>query len=178
MKIYVALSVVFLMMVLPASADLYTWTDADGVRHYTNEPPPTRQGVEQRSEIKHSADQYDRWEQQRQSDQDKMRDDNGPGEGAARKSASAGVGATGRPGSVVMYATKRCGYCAKARAFFKKHAVSYTEYDITSDMQAYARFKKLNGRGVPLILVGNSRISGFNEGALRQLLGIEFKQEP
>jgi mycoredoxin len=46
------------------------------------------------------------------------------------------------------------------------------EYDITADPQARERFKKLNGNGVPLIFVGDIRISGFNAGALRSLLGI------
>lgn len=40
------------------------------------------------------------------------------------------------------------------------------------------RFKKLNGNGVPPILVGNNRVTGLNEGLLRRLLGVEFKQEP
>jgi hypothetical protein len=34
MKIYVAVSVVFLLMVLPACGDLYSWTDANGVKHF------------------------------------------------------------------------------------------------------------------------------------------------
>jgi glutaredoxin len=170
MKPYIVLGVIFLMMVLPARGDLYTWTDADGVKHFSNEPPPVKEGVEQQSEIKHSAEQYHRWAEQRRTDQGEMLEDNRSGEEAKENAASTGKSAAGRHGSVVMYATKKCGYCAKARAFFKKHAVSYTEYDITTDKQAHARYKELNGHGVPLIFIGNKRISGFNEGVLKKLL--------
>ena len=86
--------------------------------------------------------------------------------------APAGLQMTAQPASVVIYATPNCGYCARARAFFKKHAVSYTEYDITADKRARERYKKLNGIGVPLILVGETRVPGFNEELLRRLLGI------
>jgi glutaredoxin len=172
MKTYVAVSVIFLLMVLPACGDLYSWTDANGVKHFSNESPPTREGVERQSEIKHTADQYNQWEEQRQTDQGKMIRRGRSDEKAVTDAASANERATGKPGKVVMYATRRCKYCAKARDFFKEHAVSYTEYDITTDPQAHERFKKLNGHGVPLIIIGNKRISGFNEGALKSLLGI------
>jgi glutaredoxin len=172
MKTYLALCVVFLMMVLPAGGDLYTWTDADGVKHYTNEPPPTREGVEKRSEIKYSADQYDQWEEQRQTGQGRMIESGRTGAEAGAPAAAANERAAGKPGKVVMYATQRCKYCAQARAFFKEHAISYTEYDITADPEAREHYKKLNGNGVPLIFVGDTRVLGFNEGALRSLLGI------
>jgi hypothetical protein len=35
------------------------------------------------------------------------------------------------------------------------------------------RFKSLNGRGVPLIFVGDTRIAGFNKPLLKNLLGIK-----
>jgi glutaredoxin len=64
---------------------------------------------------------------------------------------------------VVMYATAWCPYCAKARAYFKRTGTAYTEHDIEKSADARAEFKRLGGRGVPLILVGNEKMAGFSE---------------
>jgi glutaredoxin len=63
----------------------------------------------------------------------------------------------------VMYATAWCPYCAKARAYFKRTNTAYVEYDIEKSADAHAEFKRLGGRGVPLILVGSEKLRGFNE---------------
>lgn len=173
MKIYLALSVIFLWLVLPASGDIYTWTDANGVIHFSNEPPPIQKGVERQPEIKHSAEQYDQWEQQRQSDQNKILEESRSREEGRGKADSAAGRVTKRPGSVIMYTTPRCGYCARARAFFNKYGISYTDYDITADRRAHERFKELHGNGVPLIFVGKTRIPGYQEELLKNLFGIK-----
>jgi glutaredoxin len=64
---------------------------------------------------------------------------------------------------VVMYATAWCPYCAKARAYFKRTNTAYVEHDIEKSADAHAEFKRLGGRGVPLILVGSEKLRGFNE---------------
>ena len=64
---------------------------------------------------------------------------------------------------VVMYATVWCPYCARARAYFKRTNTAYVEHDIEKSADAHAEFKRLGGRGVPLILVGNEKLRGFNE---------------
>ena len=64
---------------------------------------------------------------------------------------------------VVMYATAWCPYCAKARAYFKRTNTAYVEHDIEQSAEAHAEFKRLGGRGVPLILVGSEKLRGFNE---------------
>ena len=37
-------------------ADIYSWIDENGVRHYSDTPPPDSKNVEVRSEIPHDAD--------------------------------------------------------------------------------------------------------------------------
>jgi glutaredoxin len=71
---------------------------------------------------------------------------------------------------VVMYATAWCPYCAKARAYFKRTGTAYTEHDIEKSADAHAEFKRLGGRGVPLILVGEEKMAGFSELAFESLL--------
>ncbi len=67
---------------------------------------------------------------------------------------------------IVMYGTKTCPACTMAKAYFAKKGVSYEEIDVNSSPAALAEFQKLGGRGVPLILVGDQRITGFNQKAL------------
>ncbi len=64
---------------------------------------------------------------------------------------------------VVMYATSWCPYCAKARAYFARKGIAYVEHDIEKSVAASVEFKRLGGRGVPLIYIGQERMSGFHE---------------
>lgn len=173
MKVCLVFTVLFFLMVMPSSGDIYTWTDTHGIIHFSDEPPQNQEGVQREPEIEHSAEQYDQWEQQRQSEQNKILDRSRGSEENREKAPSTVGKVTKRPGSVIMYATPTCGYCARARSFFKKYAIPYTEYDITSDRRAKERFKELRGNGVPLIYVGETRIPGFQEGVLKSLFGIK-----
>lgn len=69
-----------------------------------------------------------------------------------------------------MYATKWCPYCHRARGYFKRHSVSYVEYDIEASAENLARFRELGGTGVPLILVGEKRLHGFSPSSFDDLL--------
>jgi glutaredoxin len=71
---------------------------------------------------------------------------------------------------VVMYATDWCPFCERARQFFKRHDVRYVEHDIEKSPGANAEYRRLGGRGIPLILVGERRVNGFNEPLLREAL--------
>ena len=64
--------------------------------------------------------------------------------------------------TVIMYSTSWCGYCKKAARHFRSKGIRFKEYDIEKNKKAAKAYKKLNGRGVPLILVGKKRMTGFN----------------
>lgn len=69
--------------------------------------------------------------------------------------------ATGSSG-VVMYATQWCRYCEKTRKLFAKHGISYVEYDIERSAQAHREYKKLGGRGVPVVNAHGTVIHGYS----------------
>jgi glutaredoxin len=69
-----------------------------------------------------------------------------------------------------MYATSRCPYCAQARAYLAKKGVPYIEYDVEKSQTAHAEFKRLGGRGVPLIVHGANVMRGFREQSFDALL--------
>jgi hypothetical protein len=44
------------------------------------------------------------------------------------------------------------------------------EIDVEASREGMAAFQKLGGRGVPLILVGDQKMEGFNSQRLEQML--------
>jgi mycoredoxin len=69
-----------------------------------------------------------------------------------------------------LYATEWCGYCARTRAFFKENNIAFREFDIEKSDDAHAQFKRLGGNGVPLVLIAEEAIHGYDEGAMRSAL--------
>ncbi len=71
--------------------------------------------------------------------------------------------------SVVMYSTSWCGYCKQAARHFRKHRIPFREYDIEKSAKGLRDYKKLNGRGVPIIIVGKQRMNGFDARAFDRM---------
>jgi glutaredoxin-like YruB-family protein len=72
---------------------------------------------------------------------------------------------------VVIYTTSHCPYCVKAKQYFTQKNIRYREIDIEKSTSGDAEFKKLGGTGVPLIMVGNTKLQGFSASKLDQLFG-------
>jgi len=131
------------MLPVIASAGVYSWTDDSGKVHFGDQPPIDRD-VET---VTIRVNTY------------------------PSPSETTGVGLpTASKSKIVLYTTQRCGYCRKAKQFLKQKNISYTEYDIETSSKGKRDFKKLNGRGVPVILVGDQRMNGFSEGRLASML--------
>jgi glutaredoxin len=67
-----------------------------------------------------------------------------------------------RPGEVVLYGTPTCGFCQQARAHMQSRNIAYLEKDVASNVQAEAEWRNLGGRGVPLIIMGKQKLTGFS----------------
>lgn len=63
---------------------------------------------------------------------------------------------------VVLYATSWCGYCKKARQFLADHKIEYVEFDIEKSKEGKAQYDELGGRGVPVFLVNEQVVKGYN----------------
>lgn len=71
---------------------------------------------------------------------------------------------------VVLYGTAWCGYCAKTRDYFKAHQIDFIDLDIEKSPEARKAHAELGGGGVPVVLIGNRKIQGYNAGALEAAL--------
>lgn len=162
-----ALLLALMLMASSSWAEMYRWVDEKGVDTFKDYPPPASK--------KHKVKVY--------SDNDfdpvpppQSAPTSTPANRSAKQPASpaplAAQPKTERfSGTVEMYVTDWCGYCKKAAAYMKSRNIPYVAYDIEKDSSARQRHKELGGRGVPLIIVGNNRMSGFSPEALERYLG-------
>ena len=81
--------------------------------------------------------------------------------------------------SVILYATDWCGVCKKARQWLTKKNIDFVEKNIEEDRAAAAEMKEkatkqgVSTNGVPVIDVGGTLMSGFDEKRISQLLSAQ-----
>ena len=65
---------------------------------------------------------------------------------------------------VVIYSTRICPYCVRAKNFFTKKDIEYTEIMIDSDIALMREMMEKTGRkSVPQIFIGDYHIGGFDD---------------
>lgn len=75
--------------------------------------------------------------------------------------------------TVTIYSTPVCHFCHMAKDFFKEHNIAYTEHDVASDQSARAEMIEMSGQmGVPVIVIGDDLIIGFDEPKVKEILGM------
>lgn len=67
---------------------------------------------------------------------------------------------------VVVYGTETCPYCAKARAYLRERQVAFGDFDVAKSDKGKQDFAKLGGKAVPVILIGDRQLVGFNQAAI------------
>ncbi len=75
--------------------------------------------------------------------------------------------------TVTIYSTPTCHFCHMAKDYFKEKNVEFTDYDVATDMSKRQEMVEKSGQmGVPVILIGDEIIVGFNRPVIDKLLGI------
>ncbi len=74
---------------------------------------------------------------------------------------------------VVVFTTPTCGWCKKTKQYLANHKIKFKEVDISRD-HAAARdlVRRTNQMGVPVTLINNRPIIGFNRSEINRLLNI------
>jgi glutaredoxin len=171
MKIHAIILVIliFLLTFGNASAEIYTWVDENGVTHYSDSPtediPPA---VETEAEVVQpsNAASSDRHRTSKNNGTETLApdffdflDDSPP----QRVTARAPV--------VEIYETEWCGYCKKAKNFFRSRGIAFTTYDIDKDPRAARRMRSMTKRqAVPFVVINGKGIQGYSEQAYLQAL--------
>lgn len=71
---------------------------------------------------------------------------------------------------VILYSTAWCGYCKKTRELLADNNVPYYEYDIEKSPEGMEQYKKLGGRGIPLLLINGAVVKGYNPTKILELI--------
>jgi glutaredoxin 3 len=75
---------------------------------------------------------------------------------------------------ITIYSTPTCHYCNLAKDYFKENKIDFTAYDVASDIERRREMMAKSGQlGVPVILVDDQVIVGFDKSRLAQVLGIK-----
>jgi glutaredoxin len=131
---------------LPASAQMYKWTDAQGTVHYTDTPPPAQKA----SQIK------------------------APSAGASGQPAALPyeLARAVKASPVTLYTTAQsaCPACDRGRALLRARGVPYTEKTVNTDDDK-EQLRKLAGKlELPLLVVGSRKVAGFQDAAWQDAL--------
>ncbi len=144
----------FLMCVLvlctkPAASEIFKWVDEQGKVHFTDAPP---------------ADVN--------TEQLELRINTYPA-----VEIKPLVERLGKKDKVVMYSASWCGMCKKAKQHFRKNNIAYVAYDVEKSRIGKMDFKRLGGKSVPIIIVGDKRMNGFTASKFDSLYQAQMKQK-
>lgn len=130
----------------PAIAEIYKWVDEDGLVHFSSVKPESQALSE--VQIEAEIRSFD---------------------SVSYGTSDVGVLKATPHAKVVIFSASWCGYCKKAKMYFKKKNIQYTDYDIEKSAKGKRLYKQLGAKGVPVILVGNKRMNGFSETDFERL---------
>ena len=68
---------------------------------------------------------------------------------------------------ITIYSTPTCHFCHMAKDLLKEKGISYTDFDVASDIEKRQEMIQKSGQmGVPVIFVGDELIIGFDKEKL------------
>ena len=72
---------------------------------------------------------------------------------------------------VKVYSTPSCPWCHKAKDFLKEKNVEFEDIDVRADQKAADEMMKKSGQmGVPVIMIGEEILVGFDKDKIRAAL--------
>ncbi len=75
--------------------------------------------------------------------------------------------------TVKIYSTPTCHFCQMAKDFLKEKNISYTEFDVAHDLERRQEMIQKSGQmGVPVIMVGDEVIVGFDQEKMAASLAV------
>ncbi len=72
---------------------------------------------------------------------------------------------------VSVYTSNTCPYCTMAKDYLKEKNIDFEEKNIQEDKAARDELMKMGHLGVPVIVIGEEEIVGFDQRKIDELLG-------
>ncbi len=70
---------------------------------------------------------------------------------------------------VIMFSTRQCGYCERLRGDLQRAGIAWVERDVEASIANQRAWRALGGRGVPLTLVDDTVVNGYNPARIVEL---------
>ena len=75
---------------------------------------------------------------------------------------------------VTIYSTPTCHFCSMAKEYFDANGIKYESFDVASNIEKRKEMIEKSGQlGVPVIIIDNQVVVGFNKPRLAQLLNLK-----
>ncbi|PKM70432.1 MAG: NrdH-redoxin [Firmicutes bacterium HGW-Firmicutes-18] len=71
---------------------------------------------------------------------------------------------------IVVFSSNTCPHCVTAKDYLKSKGIEFTEKNVSTDMEARKELMGMGYMGVPIILVDDEVIEGFNKAKLDELI--------
>jgi glutaredoxin len=128
-----------------AAEGVYRWVDRDGVTHFGDRPEAS---WAERVEIDPLA------------------------RSGSVVASSEALEAEQQP-MIIMYSAEWCGVCKQAKAYFSKHNVNYSDYDVEKSPRGISFYSRLAHKSVPQFMINGRRVAGFTKSNFDNLLGMK-----
>jgi glutaredoxin len=138
-------------LAIGAHAQVYKWTDPSGKVHYGDRAPDDAKAEQVKIQV---------------------RSHEGPVEvtdwaAILRKRSFTPSGGSQ---NITMYSASWCVHCKRAKKYFNEKGIRFNEVDVEASEANRKEFKELGGGGIPLILIGDKAMRGFNEQKFESLM--------
>jgi glutaredoxin len=140
----VTLGLALLLCAAGASAQMFKWTDAKGVVHFSDQPPPA--GADRKVEQKAFG---------------------GSGE---RGQLPYALAEAARKSPVVLYTTPACAACDQGRTMLQQRGIPFAEKTVVTNADQAKLAEADSGGRVPVLLVGGAKRIGFDAGTWNDAL--------
>ena len=131
-----------LALVASAQAEIYRWVDEGGRVHYSSRPSADGQAEDVTTRVQ-STGNYVSLE-------------------------AVDIPVAGN--TVTMFTTTWCNVCKTAKAWLNEKGIAFVELDVEKDEEGKRRYRELNGKGVPITLIGQQKLIGFSAAKMEQAL--------
>jgi len=75
---------------------------------------------------------------------------------------------------ITIYSTPTCHFCHMAKDFLTSKSIAYEDIDVSSNIEKRKEMIEKSGQmGVPVILIDNNMIVGFDKPKIMDILGIK-----
>jgi len=75
---------------------------------------------------------------------------------------------------VIIFTTPTCSFCNTAKRYFREKRIKFKDIDVSRDRRAAMDMQRRTGStGVPVILINNRPIVGFDKPKINRMLNIK-----